>query len=180
MKFFEPIIEKDYECINAINSDDYEIFRNFNGGRLGRKWAPIMVRRGLHPLNAKLKAKESDFPWLASHALVLTKKAAMLLSDILSSNGELLPLLTEDGGELFVFNSRVVDALDEEHSLIKRLTGSNKILLIKRAAFIDTLLQGVDIFRLPHASSPTYVSENFVNKIKGSGLVGLRFKDIDV
>jgi hypothetical protein len=47
---------------------------------------------------------------------------------ILDANGEVLPLSTDDGVELFELNARVTDALDEANSSLTRFPGTNRIM----------------------------------------------------
>lgn len=48
-------------------------------------------------------------------------------------------------------------------------------MLIERVAFVQSAIEGLDLFRLPHRSTPTYVSERFVERVKSAGLRGLIF-----
>jgi hypothetical protein len=121
--------------------------------------------------------KPSDFPWLGSDVLVMRPRAVLALRPMLEAHGEILPLATDDDVKLFALNvTRVLDALDQEKSSILRIPGTNRIMDIKKAVFRDELLQGVDIFRLPHRASPTYVSQRFVDAVAAAGLEGLEFK----
>jgi len=97
------------------------------------------------------------------------------LRDILDRNGEILPLSTDDGVDLFVLNARVVDALDEASSSLTIVPGTNRIMRLKSVAFVPSAIEGVDLFRLPHRGSATYVSERFVGRVKAAGLHGLAF-----
>ncbi len=56
-----------------------------------------------------------------------------------------------------------------------RFPGTNRIMDITQAAFIELMVRGLDIFRLPHRASSTYVSERFVDRVHAAGLVGLEF-----
>lgn len=100
------------------------------------------------------------------------------LRDILAVNSELLPLSTDDGVELYVLNARSIDALDEANSLLMRFPGTNRIMHIQRVAFVASRIEGVDVFRLPHRASSTYVSERFVERVMATGLRGLVFNEV--
>lgn len=176
MEFFEPMVREGSEWINCVNQADYEVFVGFDGASRGATWKPILVRR--------VRADEhhafepSDFPWLGSDALVMRRSAVDALRDILEANGEVLPLSTDDGVELSVLNARVVDALDEANSSLMKFPGTNRIMRIKKAAFVASKLEGIDLFRLPHRASSTYVSERFVERVKAAGLRGLVFNEV--
>lgn len=123
-------------------------------------------------------ALTSDFPWLASHVLIVRERALENLRGILESNGELLPLNTNDGTNLWAYNARVVNALDEARSSLQKFSGTNRIMRIRKVAFIKDAIIGVDVFRLPYQASATYVSERFIERIKKAELVGLDFKEV--
>ena len=173
---FCPIVKKDYEWLNTIHNGDYEVFRSFDGAPRKMTWQPIVVR--CVRADSQQKQLFSDFPWLGG-VLVFRKKAMEVLRSILEQNGEILPLITEDGAELFVHNTQVLqNALDEENSTIVRFPGSTRIMRIKKIAFNDSVVRGLDMFRLPLRSSETYVSEKFVEQVSQHSLVGLDFNKV--
>ena len=69
-----------------------------------------------------------------------------------------------------------VDALDQAQSSVIKVPGTDRIMYITEVAFIEEAIRDIDIFRLPHRASPTYVSQRFVDRVKAAGLVGLEFK----
>ncbi|HYH95315.1 imm11 family protein [Hyalangium sp.] len=176
MTFYEPLVAKGYEWVNCYDGSDYEVFDGFDGSSRAEQWRPVKVRRVR--ADEKQEFNPSDFPWLGADALVMRKRAVDALRDILDAHGEVLPLATDDDIELFVFNARTVDALDEARSSVVKFPGTNRIMHIKQAAFIDSAVRGLDIFRLPHRASSTYVSERFVDRVNAAGLVGLEFNKV--
>ena len=171
--YFEPLVREGYEWINCLNQADYEFFAGFDGSPHIAGWNPIPVRRVR--ADSRQAFKPSDFPWLGSRALVMRRSAVDALRDILDRNGEILPLSTDDGVDLFVLNARVIDALDEASSSLTKFPGTNRIMRLKSVAFVPSAIEGVDLFRLPHRGSATYVSERFVGRVKAAGLHGLAF-----
>ena len=173
MKIFEPLVAEGYEWVNACDDGDYEVFRSFDGRPRKAGWKPIRVRRVRADDRQDFKC--SDFPWLGSHALVLRNAAVDALRDLWTANGELLPLIDIDGVDPSVFNARVVDALDESRSSLATFPGSNRIMRIERHVFLPDVVEQLDIFRLPHRASSTYVSERFVDRTRAARLHGLDF-----
>lgn len=174
---FEPMVREGYEWINCANDADYEVFAAFDGSPRAEHWRPVLVRRVRADEHHEFKP--SDFPWLGTDALVMRKKAVDALRGMLETSGEVLPLATEDGTELFVLNiTRVLDAVDEQHSQILRFPGSDRIMRIKSIVFREPIVRGVDIFRLPHRASSTYVSDRFVEAVQAAGLKGLLFNRV--
>ena len=176
MNVYEPVVATGYEWVNCVNGDDYERFTRFDGTILGPTWEPVLVRRVRADRSQDMM--RSDFPWLASEALVMRKSAVEALQDIFKDNGELLRLETDDDVDLYVLNARVIEALDRERSEIISYPGTDKIMMLKRPAFSESAIDGVDLFRLPHRASSTYVSENFVRRVREAGLKGLEFKRV--
>ena len=176
MNVFEPMVREGYEWINCVDQADYEVFASFDGSPRKPGWRPLHVVRVRADEHHDSKA--SDFPWLGSDALVMRRAAVDALRDILEANGEVLPLATEDGVELFVLNARVSDALDEANSSLMKFPGTQRIMRIKKVAFVPSAIEGADLFRLPHRASATYVSGRFVERVKAARLRGLVFNEV--
>lgn len=176
MNIFEPLVEEGYEWINCVDDTDYEVLATLNGSPRGMDWKPIAVNRVRADKHQDFKA--SDFPWLGSHALVMRQSAVDALRNILEANGEVLPLSTTDCVDLYILNANVIDALDEANSSLMMFPGTNRIMHIKKIAFVPSAIKGNDLFRLPHRASPTYVSERFVERVKETNLRGLTFNKV--
>jgi hypothetical protein len=99
---------------------------------------------------------------------------------MLEAHGEILPLETDDDVELWVFNAKVVDALDEAKSTIWRFPGSNRIGRIEKAVLRASAVRNLDIFRLPYRAAATYVSQRFVDGVQRAKLTGLKFEEVSV
>ena len=174
---YEPLVQNGYEWINTLDEADYEIFLSFDGAPRGANWKPVRVRRVRADVHQEFR--ESDFPWLGSHALVLRQTAVKALVHIIEPCAEVLPLKSDDGTELFAINVlRVVNALDEERSSVIRFPSSNRIMRVTRPCFKEHVIRGLDMFRLPFRASPTYVSQGFVNAVSKAKLVGLDFRRV--
>jgi len=176
MEFYESIVTDGYEWLNFVNGEDYEVITSFDGTKKSDDWKPLLVR--IVRADNFQEKKRSDFPWLASDALVFRASALNALSDLLSANGELLPLDLEGGGRLEVLNAQVIDAIDLDLSDCIMFPGTKKIMAMRKPAFDAKKLLGIDVFRLPYRASSTYVSSQFVEIALGAGLVGLDFKRV--
>lgn len=176
MHFFEPLVREGYEWVNCVNQADYAVFAGFDGSSRRATWKPIPVRRVR--ADEHHDCRPSDFPWLGADALVMRRSAVEALRDILDASGEVLPLSSDDGVELFVLNARIIDALDESNSSLMKFPGTDRIMRISKVAFVGSKVEGVDLFRLPHRASATYVSERFVERVKAAGLRGLVFNKV--
>jgi uncharacterized protein DUF1629 len=175
MVIFEPNRRKGYEIINCVNGADYQAFRLLDGTSRKADWKPIRVQRVRAYWNEAFRP--ADFPWYGDDILVMRRSAVEALRDMLDAHGEVLPLETEDGIELYAFNARVIDALDKERSSLMYFGDEGRILHVKKAVFTPSAVQGVDMFRVPTGTSSTYVSERFVERVQAAKLTGLTFTE---
>lgn len=173
MSILETRPAEGFECL-SLGGASYETFITFDGHPRNENWNPIAVQR-LRPFETS-ECKPSDSPLADRPSSCHAQSAVDAVRDILNSHGEILPLASGDRVELFVFNAIVIDALDEAHSVIVRFPNSDRIMAIEKAAFRSSAVHNTDIFRLRHGSSPTYVSERFVNRVDAAKLQGLRFR----
>jgi hypothetical protein len=171
---YEPNPIDGYEWVRCVELDDYRVFKALDGTPRADSWEPIQVKRFVP--EGQRAAKANDFPWL-NIDLIMRRRAVDALCDFMEPYGEFLPLLVDDDVELFVFNvTQVVDALDEEHSVLERFE-DGAVMWIDSYVFHEPLIRGVDLFKIPTLSkSLTYVSERFVSAVAEAGLVGLEFE----
>ena len=173
-KIYEAVVAETYEWVAPTNDAHWKLFRNFDGSTRAKDWQPIHVERILRDDEGKMYQR-SDFPWLMDSPLVMRAMAVEALRDILQRHGEILPLSTDDGVELYAFNVHAaVDALDEARSDVWRFP-NGRIGDIKKPAFFEAQIRDLEIFRLPIRGSSTYVTDTFVNRVHEAGLVGLDF-----
>ena len=174
MVLYKPIAADGFEWLNCDDPQDYELFAEFRGENCISQWPIPSVLRV--PAEENSLALKSNFPWLGSDALVFDDEAASFLRHLLVDNGVLLPLNPLDGGRLFVFDAQLVDALVESESKITKFPDSGRIMVVESEMLDETKLEGMNVFRLPYRSSPTYVSDQFVSAVNQHGLVGLDFE----
>jgi uncharacterized protein DUF1629 len=173
MVIFDALNRKGYEIIDQLTYDEYDVFWSFDGTSRRDGWKPIRVKRVRADWDRA--CRPADFPWLGSDTLVMRRSAVDALRDMLDAHGELLPLETEDGIELYAFNVRAIDALDKERSSLIYFPDGERIMDIRKHVFIPSTIQGVDMFRLPMRASSTYLSERFVQRVQAAHLKGLTF-----
>ncbi|MBK9265394.1 MAG: hypothetical protein IPM54_37115 [Polyangiaceae bacterium] len=169
---FHRLGAKGYEMINTVNGyDDDEVLRDLYGPPRKQDWKPILVRRCRPSRREAFKA--ADLPY-DHDVLILRPSAVDALRDILETHGEVLPLATEDGVELFVFNPRfVIDAFDRERSTYEQIPGTST-LWIRKYVFIESAIREIDIFKMP-MDRGDYYSDRFVERVKAAKLKGTEF-----
>jgi hypothetical protein len=90
--------------------------------------------------------RESDSPWLGSHALIFREQAAKVYP-LLAANGELLPLACAEA-KLSIYNpTNLLDGLDENASSALRFS-SGRIMSITRHVFKPEVVRDAEIFKL--------------------------------
>jgi hypothetical protein len=174
MEIFEAHSEEDVEMVHPIDAADFESLNvKINGRPQAATWAPVSMKT--IRVDEGRALRETDCPWLGSHALVLRRSAVEAMNEVLRRNGEVLPLrCTTD--ELFVFNpTNLVDCLDEDASDVVRFS-NGRIMWIRRHVFRTDRLFDIDAFKIPNLRvSPIYVTDSFVGRWTEVGLTGIRW-----
>jgi hypothetical protein len=119
-----------------------------------------------------------DFPVFTTSA-AFSRRGVDVLLDLLIENGEILPLECDEG-DFFVFNvTRVLDALDEGASEIKRFGRDRRgrVKTIVRHAFVPELVTA-SIFRIPQKPLRIYVTQRFVDRVEAAELTGFSFSHV--
>jgi hypothetical protein len=170
---YKRLNAKGYEIINTVHGyEDDQVFLHLYGPSRKNDWKPILVQRDRPTRRGG--CKEADIPY-DGYALVLRPHAVAALQDILEAHGEVLPLATNDGVELYVFNPRfVLDALDMERSELEHRPESG-YFLVRKFVFIESVVRDVDIFRLSQGYLKSVFSDRFVERVKKAKLKGTEF-----
>ena len=160
-----------YEIVHPTKLNDLRAL-DFDGSSVKEGWVPPNVYR----LRATKRGsnKPADLPF-SVNTLIMRRSALDALRDVLDAYGEVLPLHTDDEVELFVLNIRVViDALDVERSEIERIPNTD-IVAVQEHVFIESALQGVEMFRVPLVPHNIYFTDLFVERVKKLKLKGTDF-----
>lgn len=156
--FDDPV--DDFHPINA-NSIEWKP-RN-----LSANWKPQPVDGPVNSFN--------DYPCLELATPVFSKRAVEALGDILTRNGELLPLRTIKG-EYFAFNLKTIrNALDLRKSILRRTSPERTAISIDYFFFNTTNLIETTIFRVPENSNIKLVTDVFKDRVELSCLNGFNF-----
>jgi hypothetical protein len=111
--------------------------------------------------------------------LLLDREVQERIGPYLEQYGELLPLVCDEGQFWTLNVTRIVNALDEDESEVLRASDTGAILMIKRHVFDPDRLRQAQVFKLPQlVRGLIYVTNDFVEVIKDSGLVGLEFLQV--
>lgn len=149
----------------------------FDGSSRARTWTPVHMTRMKEPDRGK-RRKPSDFPF-GTNELVVSRPARDALREVLESHGEILPLACDDGEFWIVNVTTLAHALDLGRSDVMRADEDGRILMLNKPIFRNELLEKVELFKLPEIPvAHVFVTGRFVDRVRGSGLVGLDFKQV--
>jgi uncharacterized protein DUF1629 len=175
MKVFilKPDANRYQGLLPSDRSNSLEAFRRFNGTQIGASWVPWKVE--IDRPEGYENLPFGDFPLMALHVPAFSERAATLLEPLLIENGELLPLVCDEGS-YFAFNvTSVLDALDEEKSSVLRFT-SGRIMNITGYEFLPEKVTS-PIFKIPQVPlMDVFVTDEFQDAVIRHGLKGFDFK----
>jgi len=134
---------------------------------LAKVWKPLPVTGQVNPFN--------DYPSLCLINPVFSRRAVIALGDMLTSNGELLPLLSDSGDYCLFIVLTKLDALNKGTSQITRVRDGAPAIYVDYFDFDASRLAGASIFRIPELPNYTLVTNRFKDRVAQSGLNGLRF-----
>lgn len=175
MRLNEFMGSKGYEIFHCVDGEGWNIFAEFDGSSRRAAWKPLRVRRVRR--SRREAFRPSDAPWaVSSDILVFRRTAVDALRDILDAHGELLPLEDEGGVELYAYNPRALDALDQALSKGPR-DDNGRLEAATHPVFIPSIVEGVDVFKYAtDRAGQIYVSDRFVQRWKQAKLKGLDFR----
>jgi len=168
-----------YQWVFPVRKEDQAVLKRFRGEPIHGTWKP--------PLQVEIRRKndhgkvlrEADFPcsfWPGVY--VFSDRAVTALHDLLEGRGELFPLSCPDG-TYFAFNvTRVVEALDTEHSTLKLLP-TGRIMRVERYEFFPDRVRDEVIFKVPSLHFiDAYVTSLFAERIAAAGLLGFQLRHV--
>lgn len=158
----------------AREEDRRRLIGAFDGTPVAGSWAPPRVEVLVDKEGAD--RPPGDFPSLGGYAPVFSRRAADVLRDVLEDAGELLPLDSPDGTYVVLNVTRVLDALDEDRSEVRRFKSTGRIMNIDRYQLIPDRIGDAGIFKLGQIPRMyTFVTDRFVRRVLDAGLEGFDF-----
>lgn len=164
-----------FEWLLPVNQADFDLLR-FDGQPRSGSWKPVEMRR-LKVSEQGNPLQPCDFPACSGgDMLIMSRAAREKIGSCLEQYGELLPLSCDEG-EFWALNvTKLLSVLDESSSQLLRASDTGAILMIRKYSFRHADLGQADLFKLSQTiRGLIYVTDNFVELIKWSGLTGLEF-----
>lgn len=178
MKIFKILNEEGFELAQPVLEDDFALLNStIDGTPRGDAWTPVPMKI-ISKEKRRRTLRRADAPWLSSNILILRPQAAEAMRPLLASYGELLPLACEQT-ELAAFNAfNIIDALDENASVVERFD-DGRIWIVDKYMFHRAAIQDAKIFKITSLRpSPLFIGEEFVERWRAAGLEGLDFKQV--
>lgn len=189
MSIFEPLKEcrsdSSYAHCRLTFASDADR-RRFDGGRPYRG-SPVgadlahpyaMQRCNDYPQEIGLPVGDRLGIGLNMDPMALSRRALDVLLPHIGPAVQLIPL-TFDEGEYAMLNIvNVIDALDEAQSEVERFPSSGRVSRIKRYAFHADMVRDAWIFKIRQTQSVAFVTEQFVDLVRSSGLTGFEFRTL--
>ena len=177
LQVFEAATPEGQEWVVLLDEAFREGLMSLDGTLRRDTWLPPPVR--VLKSSEHRRLRYSDMPHYSSSVLVLREPALDALGDLLSTDGELLPLDCADA-PMWLFNCcRVVDALDEESSRIVRFPSSGRIMRVESYVFRIERLVGINAFKIPQlARSTLFVTSPIVQAARQAKLARSEFTPI--
>lgn len=163
-------------CYPAERSQARALRRMIDGTPRRDEWSPIDMK--FVNEDEGVKFVKVDAPCVGPAILAIREHVIPIMAPHFEGCGELLRLGGE-ASDVFIFNSWIVDCLDDSASEFEYYSDGRRVMAIKEFVFREDLLGDVDIFKLPtRNTSRNYVTHRFVLAWKNAGLTGLSFKKV--
>jgi hypothetical protein len=161
-----------YELVNPINYDEGRVLSDFDGTSRKEGWRPVHVYRAR--ATKREAFKPADIAFRVSE-LIMRRSGMEALRDVFEAHGELLPLATDDGVELWICNVLgVIDAHDVERSDLRDI-GIPGLYSIYEHVFRPEVIGDREIFRSSAGLRKVYFTDRFVERVKKLKLKGTEF-----
>jgi len=174
---FKFHVQEGYEWVLAERREDRKMFRSLGADRVAAEWTPVWVV--LLREDGGQTFRRSDAPWLSSDAPVFREGAKAVVERAVAGDAEFLPLACKTANFSLMHVTRIIDALDLDHSEIEWLAPGERILRIRRHVFRPDWLRGVAAFKIPqYMNGAVFVSESVVDAVRTANLEGIGFQEV--
>lgn len=167
---FRLAVPEGYEWALPSDPADFEVFRTLPERGPGESWTPFRMEL-LKTDDRGRRKRRADMPWLGRNVLILRDQAIEVIGAILQPHGTLLPLLCDEA-RLAVFSAPLIaNALDAEHSEMKRIPSSGRIMKLTRPVFRTAAIADTMAFKLQEMPrGDLYLAEPLVQAILDTGM----------
>jgi len=172
------LLEADPGFRSLVTAEDEAVMQlllECDGRSKKDRWVPFKVEYEEDSLDLPL----ADFPeFFLPHIPIFSARAAEALQPVLQTNGELLPLASDDE-EYFAFNVKTLsDALSTNESDIVYFP-SGTIMRVNDYVLNPKGVGSTPIFKLSQTPlMAVFVTDDFVRMVESHGLLGFSFKKV--
>lgn len=166
-----------YRTFSLLDHDEWRLLERF---RIGVDKGETFPQIKVNP-NPREK-KTGDFPYLTPGLPVFSERAMEAYKDLLAGKVKFLPIVPAKAGGIRYFIVQVInliDCLDYEKSVIDYYPHDpSRMAGVDLFAFKPEMVADQIIFKIPEASTWTFVTEKFIACGKAAGLKGLSFSAV--
>jgi hypothetical protein len=158
-----------------VREPEGDAFERLNGQAIDPNSWPKVTVRVVRDGSGGTEATDFGLVWTEPAVNFHTVEA---LSDLLRQNGQILPLLSEDGDYCAYNVTTLLDALDEDRSVVERFS-SGRVMSVQRFVFRPEVIAAHPIFKIPqfpHAHA--FITDEFVRRVQSARLTGLAPKTL--
>jgi hypothetical protein len=176
----ESKLDAGFESVHTVNFDDFydKYFDSINQPTpISDVWDNVEVY-------TPTEGYKSDFPhfWGESFVPVFSEKALNVVHDLIENQVEILPLRHPEYKYFVIHVLNVIDAIDFDKSLPKRILRSGRKSGFKKYSFKHEKIMGQQIFKVYYddgrVHSQFFVSDEFKDRVTSSSLVGYEFIEV--
>lgn len=172
---YEPDFEPGYDWVMPVG--DTRSVLGLKSRRRGDPWTPLWMYMTTTDARGR-ERRPADMPWHGSNTMVLKEKAWQVVGPVLGDDAELLPAYGAEGEGLWLVHAwRVVDALDEEGSAVRRFKNGD-VMDVQRWSFRSGSVGELRCFRVPQQPHRMLVTDEVVAAANAAGLHGTMFRPI--
>ncbi|MDD3073833.1 MAG: hypothetical protein PHS56_05325 [Eubacteriales bacterium] len=158
-----------FDTIATVDEDDWDL--DFcNGESLKNTWVPLHFEY----LDNR---RRGDSPGFSEP--VLSERALTVLSPLISTFSEILPIFVEKEKFYLLNVTTVLDCIDYDNSCFETFPDSNRIMWFQSYSFLPEVVRGMHIFKISDENKRNpFVSDEFRDAVIANKLTGFHFEEV--
>jgi hypothetical protein len=160
-----------FDTIATVDEDDWDL--DFcKGEPMHTTWVPLHFEY----LDNSIRG---DSPGFCTKCPVLSDRALTVLSPLIRTFSEILPIFVEKEKFYLLNVTTVLDCIDYDNSRFKTFPDSKKIMRFISYSFLPDLIRGIHIFKISdEPKCNPFVSDEFRDAVIANKLTGFHFEEV--
>lgn len=158
-----------FDTIAPVGEDDWDL-EFCKGEPMGKTWIPLHFEY-------LENRRKGDSPGFSEP--VLSERALTVLSPIISTFTEILPIFVEKEKFYLLNVTTVLDCIDYDNSRFETFPDSKKIMWFESYSFRPDRIRGIHIFKISdEPKCNPFVSDDFRDAVIANKLKGFHFEEV--